>query len=313
MRRGEILCLLGPSGCGKTTLLRIIAGLERPAGGSLTLDGADICRIPAHQRQFGLMFQDYALFPHMTVAGNVAYGLKRQGFPRQTRESRVDEMLGIVGLAGLGERDVAALSGGQQQRVALARSLAPNPRLLMLDEPLGSLDARLREQLALELRDIIKRRGLSAIYVTHDHREAYAVADRIAVMNIGTVVQVGAPQHLYRRPQSRFVAEFLGLRNIFRADASEFARQLARAAKITQADGLILVHPGGIRIGEAGPTELAFVATVLRTVFRGESSELTVEVAPATQLTFSARETSWAVGARVNIAIQPDCIIQLDE
>ena len=184
---GEILCLLGPSGCGKTTLLRIIAGLETEYDGVISFDDKDIRPVPVHKRGFGLMFQDFALFPHLSVAGNIAYGLKRLGLRREEIGEKVGSLLQRVGLEDLEERDVASLSGGQKQRVALARSLAPNPRLLMLDEPLGSLDAQLRDQLALELRRIIKEAGLSAIYVTHDHREAYAVADRIAVMNIGSV------------------------------------------------------------------------------------------------------------------------------
>ena len=194
LEAGEILCLLGPSGCGKTTLLRIVAGLETEFEGSVSFNGEDLRGIPAHRRGFGFMFQDFALFPHMSVAENVAYGLRQRGYSRRECRKRAAALLDQVGLAGQGERDVAALSGGQKQRVALARSLGPNPRLLMLDEPLGSIDAQLRDQLALDLRQIIKREGLSAIYVTHDHREAFAVSDRIAVMNIGSVQQHDKPR-----------------------------------------------------------------------------------------------------------------------
>ena len=190
----------------------------------------DIGGTPAHQRGFGLMFQDFALFPHMSVADNVAYGLRRRGLRPALIRERVAALLEKVGLARMGARDIASLSGGQKQRVALARSLAPRPRLLMLDEPLGSLDAQLRDQLALELRGLIKEQGLSAIYVTHDHREAYAVADRIAVMDVGSIEQVDTPLALYRRPGSAFVARFLGMRNIYASNHSRFICELARRA-----------------------------------------------------------------------------------
>ncbi len=212
----EIVCLLGPSGCGKTTLLRIVAGLLEDFSGTIRFAEENLHQVAVNERGFGLMFQDFALFPHMTVAENIAYGLKRQSIKREIIAERVRLMLKRVGLEGFEDRDVSALSGGEKQRVALARSLAPQPRFLMLDEPLGSLDALLRDQLAQELREIIKDAGLSAIYVTHDHREAYAIADRIAVMAAGTIGQVAEPVELYQRPASENVARFLGLSNIFR-------------------------------------------------------------------------------------------------
>jgi len=213
--KGQILCLLGPSGCGKTTLLRVIAGLERPDRGQLRFDGQDISGVPPHQRDFGLMFQEFALFPHKNVTQNVAFGLqmKSQG----DIDSRVEAMLELVGLAGFGTRDVSSLSGGERQRVALARSLAPNPRLLMLDEPLGALDRALRERLMLEIRQILKKIGLTAIYVTHDQMEAFAVADRVVVINKGQLEQEATPEQLYRRPATPFVANFLGFHNLLNA------------------------------------------------------------------------------------------------
>ena len=177
--QGEIVCLLGPSGCGKTTMLRIVAGLEHADGGDVRINGNSIMATPVHQRDFGLMFQDFALFPHMNVAENVGFGLRMR--PVADDQQRVDEVIRLVGLAGFEQRDVGELSGGERQRVALARSLAPRPRLLMLDEPLGSLDAALRTRLVVELRQIIKQIGLTAIYVTHDQEEAFAIADRIAI------------------------------------------------------------------------------------------------------------------------------------
>jgi ABC-type Fe3+/spermidine/putrescine transport system ATPase subunit len=211
---GDILCLLGPSGCGKTTLLRIVAGLETADAGQVALEGRPLGEIPVHRRGFGLMFQDYALFPHKDLFANVAFGLRMQALSRQQVEARVAEVLNLVGLAGYEGRRVYDLSGGEQQRVALARSLAPGPRLLMLDEPLGSLDRALREELMNELRAILKQVGVTSIYVTHDQQEAFAVADRLILMRQGRVVQQGTPQAVYWRPASSWVARFLGLTNL---------------------------------------------------------------------------------------------------
>jgi len=213
---GEIFCLLGPSGCGKTTLLRIVAGLETPDAGRLLLEGQDIAPVPPHRRDFGLMFQDFALFPHKNVFDNVVFGLRmrqEEGQGTAIRE-RVGEVLALVGLQGFEQRSVNQLSGGEAQRVALARSLAPRPRLLMLDEPLGSLDRALRERLMTELRDILKGVGVTALYVTHDQAEAFAIADRAVVMNAGRVEQIGPPESIYRCPATPFVAHFLGLTNL---------------------------------------------------------------------------------------------------
>jgi ABC-type Fe3+/spermidine/putrescine transport system ATPase subunit len=214
VNQGEIVCLLGPSGCGKTTLLRLIAGLETPDGGTIRFAGQDVAGVPVHQRNFGLMFQDYALFPHKNVAQNVAFGLQMADLDRQAIEERVRQVLALVGLADLGEREIGALSGGEQQRVALARSLAPSPRLLLLDEPLGSLDRALRERLMNELRTILNRVGVTAITVTHDQQEAFALADKIVVMQAGRALQVGPPEEVYRHPASAAVARFLGLTNL---------------------------------------------------------------------------------------------------
>ncbi len=214
MGEGEIVCLLGPSGCGKTTLLRLIAGLEPADGGEVWIDGSDIGPIPAHQRDFGMMFQDFALFPHKNVFDNVAFGLRMQGDSQEDVAKRVNEMLDLVDLEGLGERDIDQLSGGEQQRVALARSLAPGPRLLMLDEPLGALDRSLRERLMIELRMILKRVGVTSLYVTHDQTEAYAVSDRVAVMNRGRIEQLESPEEVYHHPATPQVARFLGFVNV---------------------------------------------------------------------------------------------------
>jgi ABC-type Fe3+/spermidine/putrescine transport system ATPase subunit len=211
---GEILCLLGPSGCGKTTLLRLIAGLETPDRGEITFEGRNLAGVKPHERGFGLMFQDFALFPHRNVHDNVAFGLRMRGLPAAEIASRVSQMLALVDMSGFEERGIAGLSGGEQQRVALARALAPGPRLLMLDEPLGALDRALRERLIIDVRTVLKRIGMTAIYVTHDQTEAFAVSDRLVVMNAGRIEQVGLSQKVYARPATPFVARFLGFRNL---------------------------------------------------------------------------------------------------
>lgn len=225
---GEVVVLLGPSGCGKTTLLRIIAGLEQPDNGRIRLHDSNLTPIPVHERGFGMVFQDYALFPHKNVFDNVAFGLKMLGWERPSIAERVKQVLSLVDLAGFGQRPIHELSGGEQQRVALARSLAPAPRLLLLDEPLGALDRALRERLMLDLRAILKQaggvvgrpEGITAVYVTHDQAEAFAIADRVVVMNNGRIEQDGSPTELYRQPQTEFVARFLGMDNLLPAEIS---------------------------------------------------------------------------------------------
>ena len=212
--QGELVCLLGASGCGKTTLLRLIAGLETPDSGSIRFDGKPLEGVTPQTRGFGLMFQDLALFPHMDVARNVGFGLRMQRMPSEEIAPRVDELLSLVDLAGFGPRKVHELSGGERQRVALARSLAPAPKLLMLDEPLGSLDRVLRESLQVQVRAILKEVGVTAIYVTHDRDEAFAIADTIVVMDRGSVVQTGSPEALFNAPASELVARSLGVNNI---------------------------------------------------------------------------------------------------
>lgn len=276
IEEGEIICLLGESGSGKTTLLRVIAGLENDYHGQIMYNHKVIKDIAIHQRGFGLMFQDFALFPHMTVAENVAFGLKMQGLSATKRTQIIDEMLHIVGLDGYQQRSIDALSGGQKQRVALARSLAPQPRLLMLDEPLGSLDAGLRERLVIELKDIIKQIRLTAIYVTHDQQEAYAIADRIAIMNKGRIEQIDTPKHLYRHPKSEFVARFLGLSNIVSA---EFLRQYTDLDLPVEK---YLIHPDSLILDDNGPIH----AKVIEQTFQGDTYRFTVQVEKDIELNF---------------------------
>jgi len=225
LQTGEIGVLLGPSGCGKTTLLRIIAGLTVPDNGRIYLNDQEITNQPVHQRELGMVFQEYALFPHKNVAQNVAFGLRMHDWDKPAIENRVNQVLELVGLSGFGPRLIHELSGGEQQRVALARSLAPAPRLILLDEPLGALDRALRERLMLELRQILKDagnmlgrpEGMTAVYVTHDQAEAFAIADKLVVLNNGRIEQIDAPQTIYRQPATPFVARFLGMENIFEA------------------------------------------------------------------------------------------------
>ena len=214
IERGELFALLGGSGCGKTTLLRLLAGLEVPDSGRILIDGQDMIGMPAHRRPVNMMFQSYALFPHLNVADNVGYGLRREGLARSEIATRVGEMLALVKLSDLGARKPAQLSGGQRQRVALARALAKRPKLLLLDEPLAALDRKLREGTRFELVRLQEQLGLTFVVVTHDQEEAMSMASRLAVMNTGRIVQTGTPHDLYERPATRFVADFIGVANI---------------------------------------------------------------------------------------------------
>ena len=211
LEQGTKLSVLGPSGSGKTTLLRIIAGLEEPDSGEILFNGQKMNRFPPHKRQFGMMFQDFALFPHMDVFNNIAFGLKMQKASRERLRSRVDEMLTLTGLEGFGSRRVDELSGGERQRVALARTLAPGPRLLMLDEPLSALDRRLRKRLLKDLSRIISLLNIITIFVTHDHEEAFAAGNRVIIMNRGGIEQEGSPAAIVRNPENRWVKDFLGV------------------------------------------------------------------------------------------------------
>jgi putative spermidine/putrescine transport system ATP-binding protein len=225
---GKLISFLGPSGCGKTTLLRCIAGLERPTEGRVFLDGEDITDRSPHTRDIGMVFQTLALFPHLNVAGNIGYGLRIRGVPRERIDRRVQDLLELVSLEGLGDRRIQQLSGGQRQRVATARALALEPRLFLLDEPLSALDANLREQLQVELRLLQQKLGITTIMVTHDQREAMTMSDLVVVMRDGGVEQVGEPLEVYRRPATAFVARFMGTTNILEGSAAGDGRVLIR-------------------------------------------------------------------------------------
>jgi len=222
VERGEFFTLVGPSGCGKTTTLRLLGGFESPSEGTVRLDGEDVTGVPPEDRDIGVVFQSYALFPHMTVGENVAYGLQFTDPPGGVSvDERVSELLSLVDLDGMRERDPTALSGGQQQRVAIARALAPGPKVLLLDEPMSALDARLRERLRLQIQRIQEELGVTTVYVTHDQEEALAISDRVAVMHDGGLEQVGTPRDIYHRPATRFVSEFIGDNNVFSGTVQE--------------------------------------------------------------------------------------------
>jgi putative spermidine/putrescine transport system ATP-binding protein len=231
---GSIVALLGPSGCGKTTTLRMVAGLVVPDAGEIFLNGRPLTHTPVHRRNIGVLFQSYALFPHMTVAENVGFGLEARGLKRRASTARVADALELVRLAGFGDRMPAQLSGGQQQRVALARALVVEPALLLLDEPLGALDRNLRQSMQAELRDLQRRLGITTVMVTHDQEEALAMADRVVIMRAGRLEQSGPPSEIYQRPVSRFVASFLGGANFFRG----------RVERVSDGTSLVAVHAG---------------------------------------------------------------------
>ena len=273
--RGELVALLGSSGCGKTTLLRAIAGFVTPQAGRILVDGRDITRLPPEKRGTAMMFQSYALWPHMTVAGNIGYGLRMRGASRETIGRRVEEMLALLQLSGFGPRPVTQLSGGQRQRVALGRALAVDPQLLLLDEPMSNLDYKVRIELRHELRALQKRIGITAVYVTHDREEALTLADRIAVLDAGRVVQYGPPEQIFHQPASAFVAGFMGADNaIVLTRASDGT---LRAATPNDAAGEAMTahfRSDVARIDEAhaagGATDLRLAGQVVQTLYVGQ-------------------------------------------
>ena len=257
IRAGEFFALLGPSGCGKTTLLRMLAGFETPDEGRILLDGKDIAQIPPHQRPVNMMFQNYALFPHLNVRDNIAFGLKRAGMPRREIKTRVAEMVALVKLEGLEKRKPDQLSGGQRQRVALARSLARRPQVLLLDEPLAALDKKLRESTQLELMELQRRLGLTFIIVTHDQEEAMTVAGRIGVMDSGRLEQVATPRELYEAPRSRWVAEFVGDINLFEGQIEP-----RESGRVAMAPRLAIVTRDAGTVHVAAPSQPITKATL---------------------------------------------------
>ncbi|MGF0540038.1 ABC transporter ATP-binding protein [Agrobacterium sp. ES01] len=241
IEQGSFVCFLGPSGCGKTTLMRIVAGLEEPTDGKVLFDGRDMTHIPTHERNFGMVFQALALFPHLDVADNIGYSFRYRVMDRKQRAERIDELLELVDLPGMQTRRVDQLSGGQRQRVAIARALAQEPLLFLMDEPLSALDAKLRDHMQVELRQLQRKLKITTIFVTHDQREAMTIADQIVVMANGKVQQVGSPVEIYRRPANRFVADFIGQSNLF--DAILLSRTEVRLSDLTLAVDAVPADP----------------------------------------------------------------------
>jgi spermidine/putrescine transport system ATP-binding protein len=322
---GEFLTLLGPSGCGKTTLLRLIAGFEEPDGGRILISGRDLTAVPAYRRPVNTVFQHYALFPHRTVAGNVAFGLEAASRSRDEIASRVARVLEMVRLTGLGERRISQLSGGQRQRVALARAVVMEPEVLLLDEPLAALDLKLRKEMQVEVKNLQERLGTTFVFVTHDQDEALVMSDRIAVMSEGRIEQVGPPEEVYERPRTRFVAEFLAVRNLLRARVSGSSPAgvrlrteggldlLASDDGAFAADGPVWIgfRPERVRLGGPGDGP---AGTLDDEIYRGDHTEWRVRVgrevlAVTEDASAAARRRR---GEEVRVHIPPEAVLRLD-
>jgi ABC-type Fe3+/spermidine/putrescine transport system ATPase subunit len=316
---GEILAILGESGSGKSTLLSIIAGFIQQDHGSVNWDGHTLADVPAHKRQFGLMFQDYALFPHLSVGENIAFGLHMNAVEPAELHERVSHVLELVRLGGLEQRDINTLSGGEQQRVALARSMAPNPRLLMLDEPLGSLDRGLREQLLSEVKQILRTIKQTAIYVTHDQEEAFRVAERVLVLDQnGRVAQIGSPQHIYQHPSSVYVARFLGLDNLIESTVQVIdGRRLVKTPfgdisvhQTWEGDVAVLLRPDAVHLDERGSAKIR--GTLLERSFSGHSSHVVIETNDHNfRFEFPARLDLPPVGQEIDVTYDPEEALQV--
>ena len=315
---GELVALLGPSGCGKTTTLRLLAGLEDADGGRVVVDGKDITRVPANKRDMGMVFQAYSLFPHLTVQDNVAFGLRLRGVDKQERSRRALEMLELVGLSTQADRYAHQISGGQQQRVALARALAIEPQVLLLDEPLSALDAKVRAQLRDEIRRIQLEVGITTLFVTHDQEEALAIADRVGVMKEGHLEQLGPPTDVYARPATSFVAEFVGLTNRLAGDVRG-GRVTVRGLTLPLVDrstpegpAAALVRPEAVELSadtadDSGP----LVGTVIATTFLGATSRITVDLGDATIMAQldTSEASALPAGSRVSLRIREDPVL----
>jgi ABC-type Fe3+/spermidine/putrescine transport system ATPase subunit len=319
MGEGELLAVLGPSGCGKSTLLHLIAGLETPDKGRVFWKDVDLSDIPTHQRDFGLMFQDLVLFPHMNVSDNIGFGLRMRGAGTFERKNRVAEMLALVGLPGFADRAIDGLSGGELQRVALARALAPQPRLLMLDEPMASLDRTLKEQLMLDLPRILRAAKQTAILVTHDQEEAFALAERLLIMDEGKLVQRGTPRQIYLSPASAFVANFLGLKNLFsgkveRDGSRGYLRTTFADLPLPEAvDGEVnvLLRPERAELGAGKP--MVIHGQVLERSFRGNTTVVVIKAEGGVQLRFEfgTGEATPHVGEQATVSFDPATAIQV--
>jgi putrescine transport system ATP-binding protein len=311
---GEFFALLGPSGCGKTTLMRLVAGFETLDAGTVEIDGRDVSGAPPHRRPVNLMFQSYALFPHLSVFENIAFGLRRQGAGKSEIAARVGELLQIVRLEGVETRKPDQLSGGQRQRVALARALAPRPRLLLLDEPLGALDRQLREETQFQIKEIQRRLKTSFVVVTHDQDEALAMADRMAVMRAGRIEQIGAPAEVYERPATRFVAAFIGQMNFLegRIESGSFVGSFGRlpAGEVGLREGaraVLALRPERVAMAPANRSLDGFEGVVEDVAFRGETTLFRLRLAggETVRVSRSANDASFSIGDAARISFAP--------
>jgi spermidine/putrescine transport system ATP-binding protein len=322
---GEFFSLLGPSGCGKTTTLRMIAGFERPTAGEILLDGEDVAAVPPHQRNVHTVFQNYALFPHLNVFDNIAFGLKRHKVARSDVRRRVEEAIRLVELEGLAGRRPQQLSGGQQQRVALARALVLRPAVLLLDEPLGALDAKIRKQLRLELKALQEEVGITFVFVTHDQEEALSMSDRLAVMNAGRIEQIGTPEEVYEDPATVFVADFLGVSNLMDAEAvgadgrgctvrvGDFALRAGCGEVSARGQVKIVARPERVRLLEHGAAaDNCLPGMVERTVYVGSSLQVIVRLATGASVQASVANTGAGEdhkqGTPVAVQIPPESL-----
>jgi putative spermidine/putrescine transport system ATP-binding protein len=315
---GELVALLGPSGCGKTTALRLLAGLEEADEGRVTIGGADVTRLPANKRDVGMVFQAYSLFPHMTAWENVAFGLQMRKVGPAERRRRAMETLELVGLQGFANRYAHQLSGGQQQRVALARALAIQPKVLLLDEPLSALDAKVRARLRDEIRRVQLEVGITTLFVTHDQEEALAIADRVGVMRSGRLEQLGPPTTIYARPATPFVAEFVGLTNRLAGEVSGGSVEVrGTRLPLVQADvpdgpAVALVRPEAVTLaGDGDAASGPLVGTVIATAFLGATSRVTVDLGDVTVLAQlpTSEAVAHAAGTRVRLTLRPDPVL----
>jgi putative spermidine/putrescine transport system ATP-binding protein len=315
---GTFVCMLGPSGCGKTTLLRMIAGLDLPTSGAIRLDGEDITRVPTHKRNLGMVFQSLALFPHLTVGENIAYPLRIRGAPKEDQKKRVEELLSMIHLQGYADRPVSKLSGGQRQRVAIARALAISPKLFLLDEPLSALDAKLREAMQVELRQLQQKLGITTIVVTHDQREAMTMADTVVVMNGGEIRQAASPIEIYRRPADSFVADFIGQTNLIEAeqDTLNHVTVLGQPVPGLQlppgaAKATLSIRPEDVHLTAPGAGALSGKVTFVRDL--GGTIETFVDVGGRQIVAVSTPRArpEVTVGQEVGVALTPDCCVVL--
>lgn len=317
---GTFVCLLGPSGCGKTTLLRMIAGLEEPTGGAIILDGENITSLPTHKRNLGMVFQSLALFPHLSVGENIAYALRIRRKAKEEQRKRVEELLALIHLPGFADRPVAKLSGGQRQRVAIARALALSPKLFLLDEPLSALDAKLREDMQVELRQLQQRLGITTIVVTHDQREAMTMADLVVVMGKGKILQAAPPIEIYRKPADAFVADFIGITNLLPIEADSAGRatvlgtavpDLALPAGMNKAS--LSIRPEDVSI--TAPREGALVGTVSFVRDLGGTIETFVEAGGTTIIAVATprERPNVSVGQSVGVVLPPESCVVLKQ